>query len=141
MGYLLTEIVVYLVMAGLIGFVLGWIVKTKILAKKTHEDVKEEVNETLVDVTEPIVAEFTSKSTRPRLLTEVPVEEQDKLSLIKGIGPVIEKKLNELGIYTFEQISLWTTEEELWITTQLAFPKSISKEEWVKQAKELLKAK
>ena len=144
MGYLLTEIVVYLVIAGLIGFVLGWTVKTGILKKKTNKDIEETVKlkESLADVTpEPIIEEVIVKSTKPTLFTEVPAEGQDKLSLIKGIGPVIEKKLNELGIYTFEQISLWTTEEELWITTQLAFPKSISKEEWVKQAKELLKAK
>src|SRR5690606_40851414 len=29
----------------------------------------------------------------------------DDLKLINGIGPVYEEKLNELGIYTFEQIS------------------------------------
>lgn len=28
----------------------------------------------------------------------------DDLKIIKGIGPVIERKLNEAGIYTFEQL-------------------------------------
>jgi predicted flap endonuclease-1-like 5' DNA nuclease len=28
----------------------------------------------------------------------------DNLKMIKGIGPVIERKLNEAGIYTFEQL-------------------------------------
>jgi len=28
----------------------------------------------------------------------------DDLKVIKGIGPVIERKLNEAGIYTFEQL-------------------------------------
>jgi predicted flap endonuclease-1-like 5' DNA nuclease len=28
----------------------------------------------------------------------------DNLKVIKGIGPVIERKLNDAGIYTFEQL-------------------------------------
>lgn len=28
----------------------------------------------------------------------------DNLKVIKGIGPVIERKLNEAGVYTFEQL-------------------------------------
>jgi predicted flap endonuclease-1-like 5' DNA nuclease len=28
----------------------------------------------------------------------------DDLKVIKGIGPVIERKLNDAGIYTFEQL-------------------------------------
>jgi NADH-quinone oxidoreductase subunit E len=33
----------------------------------------------------------------------------DDLKIIKGIGPVIERKLNESGIYTFEQLGNLTT--------------------------------
>lgn len=33
-----------------------------------------------------------------------PVVVPDDLKVIKGIGPVIERKLNEAGIYTFEQL-------------------------------------
>jgi predicted flap endonuclease-1-like 5' DNA nuclease len=32
----------------------------------------------------------------------------DDLKAIKGIGPVIERKLNEVGIYTFEQLGSLT---------------------------------
>ena len=28
----------------------------------------------------------------------------DDLKIVKGIGPVIERKLNDAGIYTFEQL-------------------------------------
>lgn len=34
---------------------------------------------------------------------------RDDLKVIKGIGPVIERKLNEAGIYTFEQLGNLTT--------------------------------
>ena len=33
----------------------------------------------------------------------------DDLKIIKGIGPVIERKLNEAGIYTFEQLGNLTS--------------------------------
>ncbi|CAA6802417.1 MAG: Unknown protein [uncultured Sulfurovum sp.] len=136
MGYLLTEIVVYLVIAGLIGFALGWIVKTEVLKKKTKE-VNLEVQEKTIEES----VELIYHSVQPVLLSEVPVGGQDKLSALKGIGAVLEKKLNELGIYTYAQISVWTTEEEMWISNQIGFPKKVTREEWVKQANDLLKDK
>ncbi len=36
---------------------------------------------------------------------------QDDLKVIKGIGPAIEKKLNNAGIHTFEALSQLTVEE------------------------------
>lgn len=35
----------------------------------------------------------------------------DKLQKIKGIGPVIEGKLNEAGVYTFEQLAAKTPDD------------------------------
>ncbi|HJS19142.1 MAG TPA: hypothetical protein VJ785_10345 [Anaerolineales bacterium] len=34
---------------------------------------------------------------------------RDDLKLIKGVGPRIEKKLNDAGVYTFDQMSQLTT--------------------------------
>ncbi len=78
---------------------------------------------------------------KPMLLSKAPAKGKDQLSLIKGIGPVLEKKLNELGVYTFEQIASWSKEQEAWISSQIAFPKRVTREAWVKQAKALLKDK
>jgi len=36
---------------------------------------------------------------------------RDDLKLIKGVGPAIEKKLNDAGIYTFDQMSRLTSNE------------------------------
>lgn len=36
-------------------------------------------------------------------------DEQDDLQLIKGIGPQLEKKLNNAGVFTFKQMSRLTT--------------------------------
>ncbi len=66
----------------------------------------------------------------------------DDLKLINGIGPVFEEKLNELGIYTFEQISNLKAadREELSAIDGITRDK-IEDDEWVKQAKKLLKNK
>ncbi len=66
----------------------------------------------------------------------------DDLKLINGIGPAYEEKLNEIGIYTFQQISKLKAadREELSALDGITRDK-IESEEWVKQAKELLKNK
>ncbi len=66
----------------------------------------------------------------------------DDLKLINGIGPVYEEKLNELGIYTFEQISkLKAADREELSAIDGITREKIESDEWVKQAKELLKNK
>ncbi|WP_026451118.1 50S ribosomal protein L21 [Aequorivita capsosiphonis] len=66
----------------------------------------------------------------------------DDLKLINGIGPVYEEKLNELGIYTFEQISkLKAADREELSAIDGITREKIESDEWVKQAKELLKDK
>ncbi len=68
--------------------------------------------------------------------------EADDLKLINGIGPAYETRLNEVGIYTWEQISKLKAadREELSAIDGITRDK-IEAEEWVKQAKELLKNK
>lgn len=66
----------------------------------------------------------------------------DDLKLINGIGPVYEEALNELGIYTFEQISkLKAADREQLSAIDGITREKIESEEWVKQAKALLKDK
>ena len=66
--------------------------------------------------------------------------EKDDLELIVGIGPKIEKKLNKLGLYTFEQIRDLTPEMMEHITTKLkSFPDRIVRDNWVGQAKQLIR--
>jgi len=149
MGYLLAEIVFYLVIAGLIGFVVGFLVKGELQKRDVFSNDEEETSminaqraevvevESEVDATQSSV----TQNAVPILLSEPKKEGKDKLSTIKGIGPVLESRLNELGIYHFEQIASWTKEEEEWIGSQMSFPKRVTQEKWVKQAKELMHTK
>jgi branched-chain amino acid transport system ATP-binding protein len=61
----------------------------------------------------------------------------DNLTLIKGIGPVNEKKLNEHGIFHFEQIAAWTEDDVKTAEAYLEFDGRIAREDWIGQAKAL----
>ncbi|RWC87832.1 MAG: ATP-binding cassette domain-containing protein [Mesorhizobium sp.] len=59
----------------------------------------------------------------------------DNLTRIKGIGTVNEKKLNEHGIFHFDQIGAWKKADVEAVEAYLDFDGRIAREEWVKQAK------
>lgn len=61
----------------------------------------------------------------------------DDLKLVRGIGPQNEGRLHALGVWHFDQIAAWTSEESLWVGGYLAFPGRIEREGWVAQAKVL----
>ena len=61
----------------------------------------------------------------------------DDLTKIKGIGPVLKRKLNGLGITTFRQIADFTEADIARVNKTLNFPGRIERENWIDQAKEL----
>ena len=61
----------------------------------------------------------------------------DDLQRIKGVGPVNEKRLHELGVFHFDQIAAWVRSEIRWVGTYLSFPGRIDREQWVAQASKL----
>jgi len=65
-------------------------------------------------------------------------ENKDNLQKITGIGPYTETKLNDLGIFTFDQISNFT-EEDIAAVTKLIkfFPDRIKNDRWVSKALQL----
>ncbi len=64
---------------------------------------------------------------------------KDDLKVINGIGPVIEKTLNRHGIKSWEQLAHLKVKEVKNIDEALDFPGRITREEWVAQAKALVK--
>lgn len=61
----------------------------------------------------------------------------DDLKRIKGVGKVIEGKLNGLGVWHFDQIAAWGDEEVNWVNSHLSFSGRIQREDWINQAKAL----
>jgi Uncharacterized conserved protein len=65
-------------------------------------------------------------------------EESNDLTRINGIGPYIEQKLNEIGIFSYDQISKFTIEDIRAITQLIDFfPERIERDNWVGQARSL----
>ena len=76
------------------------------------------------------------------LLEEASGEQEvlrDDLKRIKGVGPAIEKTLNEMGIYRYEQIAAMSEYEIDRVAQRLkGFHSRIYREDWMGQARELL---
>jgi len=64
-------------------------------------------------------------------------EEKDDLKKINGIGPVMEKLLNSLGITSFKQVAEFKSDDISNVTDAIkAFPGRIERDDWVGGAKE-----
>ena len=61
----------------------------------------------------------------------------DDLLVIKGIGPINKRKLNEHGIFHFDQIAAWTRSDIVAAEAYLEFDGRIDREDWIGQAKAL----
>ena len=70
-----------------------------------------------------------------------PTGEQDDLKLIKGIGPVIEKDLNGMGIHSYRQIADFKSDDITAVDNALDFPGRIERDEWIPQARSLLSSR
>jgi len=59
----------------------------------------------------------------------------DDLKRIRGIGVLIEKKLNAMGVRTYEQIANWTAGDVNRVSDTLDFKGRIERESWIEQAR------
>ncbi|MEO0959016.1 MAG: hypothetical protein AAFY66_11235 [Pseudomonadota bacterium] len=88
-----------------------------------------------VAVAKPAAPKRAADGRPTSLLASAPVKPDD-LKLIKGIGPSLEKQLNGLGIYKFEQIAEFDDKALAWVDDNLtAFKGRCFRDDWVGQAK------
>jgi predicted flap endonuclease-1-like 5' DNA nuclease len=108
------------------GLLYGWVLKIafdRIYHQNEMEDIRNE-NASLKEYIHSLVTQLESKSvqridlqTEPKAaVAPAPVpaasaSEKNDLKVIKGIGPAIEKKLNNAGIHTYAALSRLTVEE------------------------------
>ena len=59
----------------------------------------------------------------------------EDLKRVRGIGVLIEKKLNSLGVMSYEQIANWTNADIDRVSQILDFKGRIERENWVEQAR------
>jgi predicted flap endonuclease-1-like 5' DNA nuclease len=108
--------------AFLLGLFTGWLVKTMVADADLRQRIQAFASENafLKDRVRSLEVQTKPKSLETKSLTR-PVEQQsrpietatrkDDLKLIKGIGPAIEKKLNNAGIHTFDALAQLTVAE------------------------------
>ena len=74
----------------------------------------------------------------PSAVVETMNGSKDDLKQIKGVGPAIEKTLNELGIFRFDQIADMSEYDIDRVANRLrGFRSRIYREDWIGQARDL----
>jgi NADH-quinone oxidoreductase subunit E len=72
---------------------------------------------------------------KPKVRTAARKSGADDLKLIKGVGPKLERLLNSMGFYHFDQVSSWGADEVSWVDQNLeGFKGRVSRDNWVPQA-------
>jgi len=104
--------------------------------RRTADQLK---NQLALEKEKEILAESqaTTKKSDPKRSRFTPSSWQTKndLTQISGIGPVIQRKLNELGIFSFLQIAELTPEMVDHIARSIKFfPDRIGRDNWIGQA-------
>jgi len=131
-----SQMILCLVLAALLGFIIGYLFGkstcTDDVCGHTADTPQVESHDT-----HAIAADSSSTTDKPELLTAPRNGEKDNLTRIKGVGVKIEETLNDIGIYHFDQIAAWDTENIAWADSTLGFPGRAKRENWVEQAKAL----
>ena len=92
--------------------------------------------EPLPEASEPEAASTTDRFE----LLAAPRGAPDDLAKITGVGPQIEKKLNEHGVFHYWQLAAMTAEEAAKLDADLKFNGRITRDKWSDQARALMAA-
>ena len=93
-------------------------------------------SKTAPQVAAPVDAAPAVEAERPDNLLDAPKGEADDLTRIKGVGPGLNDKLHDNGVYHFWQIKDWGPAEIAFMDDQLSFKGRIERDNWIAQATE-----
>jgi len=153
MLYLITEIIVFLFIAAIFGLLIGWLLRGFSLNKKMSElyfdlqNTRSELAEcnqkcqALKGEAEYLKSTVINLSNNKKLVTETvpqPTVMKDNLTRIRGIGKVLENRLNSLGILSFRQLAELNNDEVNDLSHKIgAFPDRIERDAWLEKARTL----
>lgn len=66
---------------------------------------------------------------------------KDDLTEISGVGDTLQPKLNDIGVYQFKQVALWSQDNIDNFSEKLSFNGRVEREQWVNQATDLHREK
>ena len=72
-------------------------------------------------------------------LFKAPKGAPDDLKLISGVGPVLEGRLNALGITKWSQVAAFTADDITKVEDSLSFKGRVARDNWLAQAAALAK--
>ena len=104
---------------------------SEVVAEPDPEPVEPETPEVL-ETSE--VPEMVKTPVEPKAQTAKAAPNGDDLKRIKGIGAVLEKELNALGINSYEQIANLTVEDLAEARMKLTIMQRAKKDDWLEQA-------
>lgn len=107
-------------------------------AKKTKKTVKAAPKAKAKTTRKPKAAAAPKTDENGRLTK--PVGRADDLKLIKGVGAVLERRLNEAGVFHFWQIAALRKAQVDALESVLRFPGRIARDNWKTQARALAKS-
>ena len=86
----------------------------------------------------PAKSATADEAEAPALLAKARSGKGDDLKLIWGVGPKLEKLLNTLGVWHFDQIAAWTPKELAWVDSRLeGFKGRAVRDAWIEQSQKL----
>ena len=131
MWFLFGEILLYLIVAVVLGLVVGWLLG-RIGRSPAVVDGDEEPD---ADVS-ALAAQLAERDEEIEWLrSELAPFRTDDLKLVNGIGPVFERSLNAMGYTTFEHVAAWSREDIRDVAAEIdLFPDRIIRDQWVEQA-------
>lgn len=87
---------------------------------------------------QPATATLSGEGSKPQGISAPRGGVADDLKQISGVGPAMEKLLNGLGYYHFDQVAAWTPKEAAWVDDNLeGFKGRATRDNWISQAKAL----
>ena len=86
-----------------------------------------------------VIPAMTSKpEDKPVMLSAARAGGPDDLKLIWGVGPKLETMLNEMGVFHFDQIAVWSDKNLQWVDDNLqGFHGRAVRDDWIGQSKKL----
>ncbi len=83
-----------------------------------------------------VAAPVAASSDGPERLKAARSGKADNLKEIEGIGPAMEKLVNEMGFFHFDQIAKWSEADVAWVDANMkTFKGRITRDKWVAQAR------
>ena len=107
------------------------------LQRERDNATRRSTHSTAHDSGKSATASETRRDPRLGMVFIRPPAKRDDLKRISGVGETLETKLNDFGVYTFEQIANWDEATVVEFQELLSFRDRIQRENWIGQARRL----